>query len=79
MAAIASGKNDRAYRAKMIGLFLQMLTGQEECLSFDPALFVGFVEKVVVSGAKKDVRMRFVMMDGREYTFDLSSLFPRLS
>ena len=35
-----------------------MLAGQEECLEFDPALFTAFVEKVVVSGTKKDVRLR---------------------
>lgn len=47
-----------------------MLVGQEECLEFDPAVFTAFVEKVVVSGTKKDVRMRFVLRDGSEYAIE---------
>ena len=35
-----------------------------------PALFTTFVENVVVSGTKKDVRMRFVLRDGSEYKVD---------
>ena len=46
---------------------MRMLARQEECLEFDPALFTAFVEKVVVSGTKKDVRLRFVLRDGSEY------------
>ena len=49
---------------------MRMLAGQEECLEFDPALFTAFVEKVVVSGKKKDVRMVFVLRDGSEYRVD---------
>jgi hypothetical protein len=47
-----------------------MLAGQEECLEFDPAVFTAFVEKVVVSGTKKEVRLRFVLRDGSEYKID---------
>ena len=47
-----------------------MLAGQEECLEFDPTLFTAFVEKVVVRGTKKDVRMAFVLRDGSEYEVD---------
>ena len=46
---------------------MRMLAGQEECLEFDPALFTSFVERVVVSGKKKDVRLTFVLRDGSEY------------
>ena len=49
---------------------MRMIAGQEECLEFDPALFTAFVEKVVVSGTKKDLRMRFVLRDGSEYRID---------
>ena len=49
---------------------MRMLGGQEECLEFDPAVFTAFVEKVVVSGTKKEVRMRFVLRDGTEYKVD---------
>ena len=49
---------------------MRMLAGQEECLEFDPAVFTAFVEKVVISGTKKDVRLRFVLRDGSEVTVD---------
>ncbi len=49
---------------------MRMLAEQEECLDFDPALFTAFVEKVVVSGDKKDVVLRYVMRDGSEYKTD---------
>lgn len=39
---------------KRIALFMRLLASQEECLGFDPALFTAVVEKVVVSGTKKD-------------------------
>ena len=70
IAAIQREKEDKEYRAKRISLFMRMLAGQEECLKFDPALFTAFVEKVVISGTKKDVRMRFVLRDGSEYKID---------
>ena len=70
IAAIQREKDDREYRAKRISLFMRMLARQEECLEFDPALFTAFVEKVVVSGTKKDVRLRFVLRDESEYKID---------
>ena len=70
IAAIQREKDDREYRAKRISLFMRMLAGQEECLEFDPTLFTAFVEKVVVSGTKKDVRLRFVLRDESEYKID---------
>ena len=68
IATIQREKEDKEYRAKRISLFMRMLGGQEECLKFDPAVFTAFVEKVVVSGTKKDVRLVFVLRDGSEYT-----------
>ena len=44
-----------------------MLAEQEECLEFDLVLFTAFVEKVVVSGTKKDVQLGYVLRDGSEY------------
>ena len=70
IATIQREKEDREFRAKRISLFMRMLAEQEECLEFDPAVFTAFVEKVVVSGTKKDVRPRFVMRDGSEYKVD---------
>ena len=70
IATIQREKDDREYRAKRISLFMRMLTGQEECLEFDPALFTAFVEKVVVSGTKKDVQLVYVLRDGSEYMID---------
>lgn len=67
IASIQREKDDKEYRAKRISLFMRMLAGQEECLKFDPALFTTFVEKVVASGTKKDVRLSFVLRDGSEY------------
>lgn len=43
---------------------------QKECLEFDSTLFTAFVEMVVVSGTKKDVRLTYVMRDGEEYGVD---------
>ena len=68
--AIQREKEGKEYRAKRISLFMRMLARQEECLEFDPAVFTAFVEKVVVSGTKKDVRLRFVLRDGSEYKVD---------
>ena len=67
VAAIQREKDDREYRAKRISLFMRMLAGQEEYLEFDLVLFTAFVEKVVVSGTKKDVRLGFVLRDRSEY------------
>ena len=70
ISAIQREKDDREYRAKRISLFMRMLVGQEECLEFDPAVFTAFVERVVVSGTKKNVRLVYVLRDGTEYKVD---------
>ena len=44
-----------------------MLKEQEECLEFDPVLFAAFVEKVVVSGQKREVVLTFILRDGSEH------------
>ena len=62
--AIQREKEGKEYQAKRISLFMRMLAGQEECLEFDSAVFTVFVERVVVSGTKKDVQLRFVLRDG---------------
>ena len=68
IAAIQREKEDKEYRAKRISLFMRMLAGQEECLEFDPAVFTAIVEKVVVSGTKKNVRLVYLLRNGSEYS-----------
>ena len=70
IATIQREKEAKEYRAKRISLFMRMLAGQEECLEFDPAVFTAFIEKVVVSGTKKDMQLRFMLRDGSEYKVD---------
>ena len=70
LAARQKEKDDKEYRAKRISLFIRLLAAQKECLEFDPALFTAFVERVVVSGTKKDVGLTYVMRDGEEYGVD---------
>ena len=70
IAAIQWEKEDKEYRAKRISLFMRMLAGQEECLEFDPTVFTAFVERVIVSGMKKDIRLVYVLRDGSEYKID---------
>ena len=70
ISAIQREKDDRECRAKRISLFMRMLAGQEKCLEFDSTLFTAFVEKVVVSGTKKDVQLVYVLKDGTEYNME---------
>ena len=44
-----------------------MLKEQEKCLEFDPVLFTAFVEKVVVTGQKKEAVLTFFLRDGLEH------------
>ncbi len=60
-------KNGRAFRIKRITLFMKMLSEQKECPSFDPAVFISSVEKVIVSGKKGSVLLTFVLRDGSEH------------
>ena len=53
---------------------MRMLATQETYLEFDPALFTVFVEKVIVSGTKQNVRMTFVLQDGSEHVASGQSL-----
>lgn len=68
IATIQREKDAKEYRAKRISLFMRMLAEQEECLKFDPAVFTAFVEKVVVRGTKKEVRLVYVLRNGSEYS-----------
>lgn len=63
-------KTDKESRAKKASLFIGLLSEQQECIDFDPALFTVYVERVVVSGTKKDTELTFVLMDGSEYTIE---------
>ena len=69
IAAIQWEKEEKDYRAKRISLFMHVLAGQEY-LEFDPAVFIAFVEKVVVSGTKEDVQLDYVLRGGSEYVID---------
>lgn len=60
-------KASKTSRAKRIRIFMGMLKEQEECLEFDPVLFAAFVEKVVVSGQKREVVLTFILRDGSEH------------
>ena len=44
-----------------------LLERQDEELDFDPVLFALFVDKVIVSGTKRDVRLKFILGDGSEW------------
>ena len=70
IAVIQREKEEKEYRAKRISLFMRMIAGQEECLEFDPTVFTAFVERVIVSGMKKDIRLVYVLRDGSEYKID---------
>ena len=63
-------RKDKEYRAKQISLFMRMLAGQEERLKIDPAVFTAFVERVVVSGTKRDTRLKFALGGMEKYGID---------
>ena len=58
---IADQKQDKADRRRRIEVFLRMLEQQEECLDFDPYIFVALVDRVVV---RKDRRLVFCLRNG---------------
>ena len=60
-------KKDRKDRARKIELYMGLLQRQDEEMDFDPVLFALFVDKVIVNGTKRDVRLRFVLADGSEW------------
>ncbi len=67
IAVAQTAKNDKTFRMKRITLFMKMLSEQKECLGFDPAVFIAFVEKVIVSGKRDSILLTFVLRDGSEY------------
>ena len=50
---------------------MRMLKEQEECLEFDPVLFAAFVEKIIVSGHKKEIVLTFILRDGSEHRIEV--------
>ena len=64
---IQQEKASKTSRAKRIRIFMGMLKEQEACLEFDPVLFAAFVEKVIVSGQKKEAVLTFILRDGSEH------------
>ena len=60
-------KASKTSRAKRIRIFMGMLKEQEASLEFDPVLFAAFVEKVIVSGQKREVVLTFFLRDGSEH------------
>lgn len=75
IAAIQREKDYREYRAKRISLFMRLLAGQEKCMEFDPVLFKAFMERVAVTGTKRDVRLDFVLRDRREWKVKTLNMF----
>ena len=67
---IQQEKASKTSRAKRIRIFMGMLKEQEECLEFDPVLFAAFVERVIVSGQKKEIVLTFVLRDGSEHRIE---------
>ena len=55
------------YSALTIELYMRLLQRQDEEVDFDPVLFALFVDKVIVCGTKRDVRLRFVLAGGSEW------------
>lgn len=60
-------KRTEGSRSKRIRLFMSVLKKQEDGLEFVAILLSVFLEKVLVSGTKKDVRLRFVHTDESEW------------
>lgn len=60
---LESEKTEKANRARKIDLFMGMLDREE----LDTIQFAAFLDRVEVTGTKKDVRLRFVLVDGSEW------------
>lgn len=63
--AIDERKKDKAERRKRIEVFLHMIEEQEECMKFEPYIFVALVDKVV---AGQDGKLDFYFRNGMSYT-----------
>ena len=57
-------KKDRKDRARKTELYMGLLQRQDEEMDFDPTIFTLFVDKIIVNGTKRDVRLRFILADG---------------
>lgn len=64
--AIQRAMTDKTQRAEQISAFLHMLREQEVCTEFDPMLFTGLIDQIVVLGDKKHFDLKFVFRDGTE-------------
>lgn len=60
---LESEKAEKANRARAIDLFIRSVDREE----LDTVQFAAFLDRVEVSGTKKDVRLRFVLVDGSEW------------
>ena len=63
-----SRKRGKQFSSVLIGLYMGILERQDEEVDFDPALFALFVDKVIVSGTKRDIQLRFILADGSEWS-----------
>lgn len=61
--SLEAEKTEKVGRARKIELFLGMLDREE----LDTVQFAAFLDRVEVSGTKKDVRLKFVLVDGSEW------------
>ena len=58
---VEAQREDKADRRRRIEVFLRMLEEQEECVGFDPYIFVALVDKVVVG---QNGKLVFVFRNG---------------
>lgn len=63
LEALEAEKANRQKRARSIDLFIRSVDREE----LDTVQFAAFLDRVEVSGTKKDVRVRFILVDGSEW------------
>ena len=63
LETLEAEKAEKANRARLIELFIESVDREE----LDAVQFAAFLEKAVVSGTKRDVKVRFVLGDGSEW------------
>ena len=62
--SVEEQKKDKTDRRRQIEGFLRMLEEQEECIEFDPYIFVALVDKVIVG---HDGKLEFIFRNGIKY------------
>lgn len=70
MGMLQGEKTDEECRMEKTSLYIGLLSEQQECVDFDPALFTVYVERVIVLGTIKNIGFTFVLMNGSEYMVD---------